>query len=513
MKRLGTFVALSVVLSVVGAACAGQGAASSTPTAAAPSTVTASPTPASESRPGGIEGAVTDLAGSPVAGLRVGIVGGTAAFPEIAPETDEEGHYQIGGVAPGTFRVAVQDRDGQRVGLESVVVKSGETASLNFSVSLGAPSEEQPAAEASPVSTRTTTKEPTEGLCLPEKPLAVSVGDMWTISGPVKVPTGFQGELHEDAAEMSSTFVVEAIESTQYVAGRGAAPIENRSVELRVTNITLDADGMVLTTEASSGTWAPASVVNLGPVLTPDWECHETAWLAAWSETGEASVGERTLSSGVTAVVFTVRQPFVISAQGIDATLERHHGYDKLTGRVVLQETHAAGTMNGRPFNMDMLQELVPGGSTTAPTGTGLESCQKYLDLLVAFDEGTTEERAVVTSYQCLATYVDSTAQYPSRSPSLVVPHGVPLSLRMAAEQQPVTLDVRLYSGAGISGSFGKWPEELSTGIKSVDSLQPTPSLTFQYLPQQPAGEYSLVVRATWDGPIDVFFALSLRLE
>ena len=387
-----------------------------------------------------------------------------------------------------------------------------ESASLNFSISVGAATEEEPAAEASPVSIRTTTKEPTEGLCLPAAPLAVSVGDTWTISGPVKVSTGFQGDLHQDAAELSNTFVVEAIESTQYVKGRGAAPIENRSVELRVTNITLDADGMVLTTEDGSGTWAPASVVNLGPVLTPDWECHETAWMAAWSDEGDASVGERTLSSGVTAVVFTVRQPFVIPAQGIDATLERHHGYDKLTGRVVLQESHAVGTMNGSPFNMDMLQELVPGGSTTAPPGTGLESCQKYLDLLVSFDEGITDEMAVVTSFQCLATHVDSTAQYPSRSPSLVVPHDVPLSLRMAAEQQPVTLDVRLYSGAGISGSFGKWPEELPTGIKSVDSLQLTPSLTFHYLPQQPPGEYSLVVRATWDGPIVVFFALSFRL-
>ena len=83
----------------------------------------------------------------------------------------------------------------------------------------------------------------------------------------------------------------------------------------------------------------------------------------------------------------------------------------------------------------------------------------------------------------------------------------------MAAEQQPITLDVRLYPGAGISGSFGKWPEELPTGIKPVDSLQPTPSLTSQYLPQQPPGEYSLVVRATWDGPIDAFYAVSSRLE
>ena len=154
---------------------------------------------------------------------------------------------------------------------------------------------------------------------------------------------------------MSSTFVVVEFESTQYVAGRGAAPIENSTVEARVTNITLDADGNVLTSEDNSGIWSPASVVNLGPVLTPDWECHETAWLEAWSDEGDASVGERTLSTGVTAVVFTVRQPFVIPAQGIDATVERHHGYDIATGRVVLQEIRATGTMDGNPLTMQML--------------------------------------------------------------------------------------------------------------------------------------------------------------
>ena len=93
---------------------------------------------------GGIAGIVTDLDGAPVAGMRVGIVSGTAAFPEIAPETDEGGSYQINSVPPGTFQVGVHDRDGQRIGLESVVVNSGETASRDFSVSVGATAQEQP---------------------------------------------------------------------------------------------------------------------------------------------------------------------------------------------------------------------------------------------------------------------------------------------------------------------------------------------------------------------------------
>ena len=46
-----------------------------------------------------------------------------------------------------------------------------------------------------------------------------------------------------------------------------------------------------------------------------------------------------------------------------------------------------------------------------------------------------------------------------------------------------------------------------------MDTLQPTPSLALHYLPQQPPGEYSMVVRAAWDGPIDVFYAISFRLQ
>ncbi|MHA2427413.1 MAG: carboxypeptidase-like regulatory domain-containing protein [Candidatus Hermodarchaeia archaeon] len=81
---------------------------------------------------GGIEGAVTDHDGNPFAGMRGGIVSGTTFFPEIAAETNEEGYYQIGSVPPGTFEVAVHDIQGNRIGLESVTVRSGETSTLNF---------------------------------------------------------------------------------------------------------------------------------------------------------------------------------------------------------------------------------------------------------------------------------------------------------------------------------------------------------------------------------------------
>ena len=95
----------------------------------------ATPTPAGQSGLGGIEGTVTGLDGEPVAGMRIAIVSGTTSFPEIAPETDQQGRYQIGGVSPGTFEVAVHNREGERVGLASVTVTSGERAILDFSVS------------------------------------------------------------------------------------------------------------------------------------------------------------------------------------------------------------------------------------------------------------------------------------------------------------------------------------------------------------------------------------------
>jgi hypothetical protein len=67
--------------------------------------------------------------------MRVGIVSGTAPFPEIAVVTDANGAYTIGGVPLGTFQVAVFDLQGQNVGQESVVVTGGVTATLNFTVS------------------------------------------------------------------------------------------------------------------------------------------------------------------------------------------------------------------------------------------------------------------------------------------------------------------------------------------------------------------------------------------
>ena len=83
---------------------------------------------------GTIQGTVTDAYGRPARGIRVLIVNGTAAFPEIAPVTDDEGFYRIGSVSSGTFDGAFHGRDGNRVGLESVAVKGGEASTPDLQI-------------------------------------------------------------------------------------------------------------------------------------------------------------------------------------------------------------------------------------------------------------------------------------------------------------------------------------------------------------------------------------------
>ena len=95
----------------------------------------ATPAPTITPARGAIEGIVAEPDGKPLAGMRVSIASGTAPFPGIAPETDAQGRYRLGSVPPGVFDVAVHDRDGNRVGLKSVEVRSAETSTLDFSIS------------------------------------------------------------------------------------------------------------------------------------------------------------------------------------------------------------------------------------------------------------------------------------------------------------------------------------------------------------------------------------------
>ena len=488
MRRLGILIGMSIVL-LAALACSGGGAAAPTPSA------DTTPTPAGDVEFGGIAGTVSGPEGEPVSGMRVAIVSGTAPYPEIAPEIDDDGHYSLATITPGTYEVAVLDNKGDTAVRESVVVKSGETATLDLTVPVGelpklpvmrllgggsidegaegsycwpveiaddgsvvglcadkiswealtttlsvdplagatieieaheppntlnasffevdsdtsaGSVELEPGLEAPlPVNlsegvynvrvmgfwddgdiayefrievasgTTATSAVLTGGLCLPATPLAIFPGASWTITGRVSIPNGFPGGLAEDAARMTTVFTLDDITTATVFSGDRSAtavatpvPVEHPGVQIRLTNLVLDADGKTLTRIDDSGQFAPASVGNLGPVLTLDWACHREAWVEDWPEGAVPSVGERVLDAGVTAVVFSVRQPFIIPNVGIEAVLQRHHGYDKATGRLVLQETTAEGLMNGQPFTMEILQELEADGAASTP-GSG----------------------------------------------------------------------------------------------------------------------------------------------
>lgn len=607
MRRLGILIAMSTVL-LAALACAGGGAAAPTPSA------DTTPTPAAEVKSGGIEGTVTGPEGGPVSGMRVAIVRGTSSYPEMAPETDDEGHYNLSGITPGTYDVAAYDSDGETAVLDSVVVQSGETATLDLTVPIvdtllpklpimrllhsgrvdeGAqgsycwpdsimddgsivglcadkiswealtttlsvdllagvsieieadepPStlnasffevdsgtsagsvELEPRLKATlPVNlsdgvynvrvmgfwddegdiayefrievgsdTPATTAVLKGNLCLPATPLAVSTGATWTITGLVSIPVGFPGGLADGAARMTTVFTLDEITTANYFEGdRGATtttpvPVELPGVKMRLTNLVLGENGETLSTIEDSGQWVPASVGNLGPVLTLDWACHQENWVDDWPEGAVASVAERVLDAGVTAVVFTVRQPFVIPDVGIEAVLERHHGYDKATGRLVLQETLADGLMNGLPFTMEILQELEADGAASTPESQTTPLLPEAPSLVFEVVEGA--QPGIPLSLQSGAAHVDNTGKsYPEAalSPSL----GELAVFKLGPGVRPRDLSLYVYPKGTSAGYFDQFPDSylireqvpVGTGLEAEIVL--------------PEGEYEMVLRA-----------------
>ena len=121
MLRFVVAAAMLVSLISVAAACGEEPEPTDTPEPTATPALT-----------GIIEGVVKDADGSPVRGMRLAIVSGTAPFPEIGPVTKEDGVYRFPAIPPGTFSIAVHNRKGNRVALQSVEVRSGEASKLDF---------------------------------------------------------------------------------------------------------------------------------------------------------------------------------------------------------------------------------------------------------------------------------------------------------------------------------------------------------------------------------------------
>lgn len=230
-----------------------------------------------------------------------------------------------------------------------------------------------PIATASPTGRLAATATPTESpntgdgdetqvspaLCAPTAPLGVSVGDSWTLAGSIKVTGPFPGEIPQDADSQSATFLVtETGDWVERIRGGDEKIFEDSRVIIAVTREIRDATGGILSTDEQQDVGVAASVVSLSPVLNLAWECHKAAWLAGWPG-GEPAVEERLLPSGVTAVVFSSVLQSPLPGEGSEMSVEFRHGWDKLTGRTVLQETSATGSRDGAAFSMDMTMELV----------------------------------------------------------------------------------------------------------------------------------------------------------
>lgn len=217
-------------------------------------------------------------------------------------------------------------------------------------------------------------------LCIPPTPLGVSPGDSWTIMGPVNVTGNFPGTLPEGAAEVGFTFIVRGIEDNDFGTSEEPLVVENSMVEVETVSVINDAQGKALVSDMDMSTSNAIRVLNLAPVLTPDWECHTQKWMDSWAEVGpsggsappEATVEERSLASGAVAQLFTVEQTITLSPQSAEQTVRRSFGYDKQTGRLVLVETYSQGTYNGEAFELNMTQEFSPDHPTLTvePTPT-----------------------------------------------------------------------------------------------------------------------------------------------
>jgi hypothetical protein len=93
------------------------------------------------------------------------------------------------------------------------------------------------------------------------------------------------------------------------------------------------------------------------------------------------------------------------------------------------------------------------------------------------------------------------------------IPAGTPLELRFGAETLPESVEVRIYPGTGVSASFFMGPEDLPSGAEPVERFEQVAGPDSDFTPQVPPGEYTVVIRALWEGGVEVFYAFSLNLE
>jgi heat shock protein HslJ len=207
------------------------------------------------------------------------------------------------------------------------------------------------------------------------------------------------------------------------------------------------------------------------------------------------------------------QQPGRISVAFVSPDVEESWIWFSFTEGVQARETGLVGSalLEALSDRQDTNLVVEPEADATSQVlDSGLDDCEPYLDLAISFDGR--EGQPVVTSYQCGSAHVDSTGQSPG-SLTAPVPVSTPLRLRFGAEVQPESVEVRIYPGTGVSASFFRWPEDLPTGVEPVAQFEQVAGPLFQIATQIPPGEYSVVIRAMWQGGVEAFFALGFSLE
>ena len=179
------------------------------------------------------------------------------------------------------------------------------------------------------------------------------------------------------------------------------AHIENSEASVHITTVYRDDEGNTLEATDQDAEWGTIAIHGYDQaLLTPDWDCHRKAWLtggvpSSGDITREYSVGEIDLPTR-SIVLFIETVAGDVPDAGGEFAAKRVHGYDKVTGRLVLTERHHSGTFDGQPYTLDIVREWVPAlnlsGISVAPSPTtsGMALPEdKFRDLMTIEDVET----------------------------------------------------------------------------------------------------------------------------
>ena len=159
-----------------------------------------------------------------------------------------------------------------------------------------------------------------EGLCISPGYLAASIGDTWTLSGPIASTGNAPSDFPANATSWTSIYTVASFDDVDIPVASDRATaservvntIEDAIVFVDLSGEIFDAVGNVIDTSNSQTRGRTISVANMGPVLTTDWECHRVAWTNQQEPGFDVSVEETTLPSGGTVILFKRTQELVI---------------------------------------------------------------------------------------------------------------------------------------------------------------------------------------------------------